>query len=79
VISTQNYYKYDDLKVGVAVACVHNGKKFVGIITKKEFNFFEIFWEGNSEPVSFIRYSNENYSGCFVLLKDYKKYKELMK
>ena len=63
MISTQDYYTYDDLTVGTAVACIHNGKKYVG----------------NSQVAPFVRYYENKYSGCFVLLKDYKKYKELMK
>ena len=51
MISTQDYYTYDDLTVGTAVACIHNGKKYVGIITRKEKIYFEL--DHYSYPICF--------------------------
>jgi len=79
MFKSNDYYNFEDFKVGSAVVCYYQNKKYVGIITHREEYYLHIFWEGDDSVSEHSKYHFDSGRKSFALLKDWKKYKEQMK
>lgn len=79
MFKSNDYYNFEDFKVGSAVVCYYQHKKHVGIVTAMEEDYLNIFWEGDSYVSNHSKYEFDSGRKSFALLKDWKKYKEQMK
>lgn len=79
MFKSNDYYNFEDFKIGSAVVCYYQHKKYVGIVTAMEEDYLNIFWEGDNYASNHSKYEFDPRRKSFALLKDWKKYKEQMK
>ena len=76
MFNTNNFYKFDDFRVGDCLVYIDNTKKRpkkkYGIMTNKSYDFFMIFWEGSTTPTTFTRKEFNRGIACFCKKKDFK-------
>lgn len=79
MFKSNDYYNFEDFKVGSTVVCYYQHKKYVGIVTHMGEDCLHIFWEGDDSVSEHSKYQFDSGRKSFALLEDWKKYKEQMK